>query len=1463
MPNYLSILKILLFISWIQLIIFIIRGISKEFFISLFAFLNNNEIDINAINDAFDYITNFYQLLEVDSSITLDELVSCFEERSNSDQKQFNKFFHNLRTLNNKSPIKEDDFISSGLKQITSTVDGLYRDYNKKYSLIYLQRQKDQDAAKEFYQLIENINNRLESEIELKVPLELFVNLTLNIDINAETFAFLKSIYKSIKEPKEIKINNFEWPHIYDIKFSNKFPSFPLMDSLINYSKKAQINLKEADWMTLSSIEKNAEYFLDKFLNNDISQDSIELYQTIIKAQLLYELSKIQEGEKYHYCKRDSIIKFLNDTSNRSMDINQTLVDLAHHYELNMDKNFVIKIPYFNYKDIISLLFNPIDLALGPLFTDTAVNQYDHEYLKKFELYLLDGSLSFFDLSKMYLVENGINEFNSSSFENLCQYVTSKSSIEKHIQDVIQTLFNAYQISQVVLSDPNKNKLKFDDVTTEFNENFIDKQPYSGFYIAFHPEVIPEIIRIHHLMDDSSFPLSLFAFREYSHQSIVEIKLPVELLSSNLSNDVEELITKISKIIITNINNKRITKFSNLIGFLLDQPPLTLNTQYSEHFRDIILDIISKQLSQVSMKYSIQFIKEKIEKYILVLGSNEWNQLVIEDFTKTNNEFLKFLINPWGEITQSISNEFKEEKDFYYRNISTKLDKFNNIFVKYNNEGFFNKILDSMNNDENELQKKIKEEYIRINQTDDEIKKNPKMQKTAKAWKKYCSHIKRALNLIPEFPGVSHSKFSENGFYQNLHEHLKKDIKVFPSSELDKNLIVIIPKKNSERNDNTVTISYNTGKQKYEVMGQLKTISIMKLPPNTSKERMNLQSKDVDFYFYQVFTDPTAEPIDSFKGTDMENDYNYYCDLLKESDKQFGKIKVNFHNHSFEEFKEQIKELGIKDYKEDQSLKCLSTSSKKLLDNLAKIENYFPISFENQIEIPTETTACLDQFKNFMNQTIHDLSNVNIPHELIDAEDQIVINKKSEFQKILSNVQIFAKKTKPDFDEGTTPYSANEFIIIKSFDKLAMPTIFIDENDKYILNINHLSAKFGPYMKGVLYSKLKIKIINLTKHQIECKYFQDNSIIDLEYENENGFFNLVFPIEKVVFDYNDDTMLNFSGRIEFYEKNSTVSFKEMTYDISLYFVSPKIYFNIQKYSFAIKDGEAQILPFYSIQGSHISICAIPRPLQVKLIELPNNTLSQPKTIKDYNNKKNNVLLSLPMINEQYNHLEMQIDFGLSNTLPAPITCKLDLETNDIFVAMYCDKRKDFSVINPFVTVGNMWRELYILIDYFNPNDHPIKPIFSFKNLISEDFEIKQFDDVTLEPYSRNLKVISFQIRLNKKPKQRKQVENSLEVSIGKLKKKINFSIYMDYVFADTKRNLISTNTYLENCSYWNGNEFIDYKKNDKYNFRENNLIVSSVCYELNLKYSANLVSVKYDYYGEFDSYEEQMKISSV
>ena len=89
--------------------------------------------------------------------------------------------------------------------------------------------------------------------------------------------------------------------------------------------------------------------------------------------------------------------------------------------------------------------------------------------------------------------------------------------------------------------------------------------------------------------------------------------------------------------------------------------------------------------------------------------------------------------------------------------------------------------------------------------------------------------------------------------------------------------------------------------------------------------------------------------------------------------------------------------------------------------------------------------------------------------------------------------------------------SIDEFVrTCKNLDKLIIPTFFLTEND-IVLNINHLSVKLGPFYKGTFYSDLKFRIINLTNNEIKCVFHQNDQIIDLKYENTDGFFYIVFP----------------------------------------------------------------------------------------------------------------------------------------------------------------------------------------------------------------------------------------------------------------------------------------------------------------------------------------------------------------
>ena len=1441
---------------------YLFKGISRTFFNILESILNDDS-DISTFINLIDYISLFYKLLEIDSSITLEGFVSLFEQRS-YDSKQFNKFFQNLRTINNRIAIKSDDQRPINeieeIKPIANAVDSLYQDYNEKYARFYLQGQKDQDAAKEFLQIVENINNRLETEKILKVPYELFVRLTDNMEINTESFAFLKNIYLSIKEVKEPKIKSFEWPHEHVIKFSDETPSFPLIESLINYSKKEQIDFQSANWMTLCSIEKNAEYFLKQFLEKSISQESIMKYQSVIKAQLLCDLSKIPETDKvkkYGFCSRNSIVKFFNEISNRSAEVNQTYIDLAHYYEINMDRNFVISIPTFTSEDTLSMLVNPIDFSPGPLFNDVIINLDDQEFLANSYENLKTKSL--FEVTQLYLADAGIQTPEVNSLEDICRYVTSKSSIENHVQNMVQTFFIAYQISKVAISKEKPKNLQFNDIPDEFNSDFIDKHPFCGFYLAIHPEVKPEIERISKLIGKSSFPLSLFTFRLYSNQDIVEIKLP-STFPSGLSQDVEDFILQISTVITTNYSNGKITKFSNLIGFLLDQVPLTIDTQQSEHFREILLDLISKPKDPILLEYVMRYLHDNIEKMILTIGSNEWNDLIVADYNKNKSDFLKFLMNPWEKALQSIENTFLSEKSNYDDQIRKILDYISNQFTyKYNNRGFFNSIFDAKTKDETELQTKIREEYKRVNQ---QMKVNSVEESMVsnlnKAWISYCSYVVNALNQLKDFPSTSNGRFPDNSFFEPFHKHFDENSGfTHPTSEGEVTLIVFILKDKAKQD---VTISYTNGKQQVYVTGKINNISIMKLPSNLSISDLNIQSNDVEIEYDNVRYDSSAQPRKGFKMKEMLDQFNKYKDLVNQNEEsnddddeatnnKFGKIEVLFNNKNYDEFVLKITELSKKAKSliaASGSLKELSKSSNTILTEIKEIECFFPANFVDNTETPKQTNALLEQFINFINQSERDLNQLSIPDEIINADEQIIINKNSEFNQILGKAKRFAKKPTPVISDETTQYEVKE-INCKEPEKLIIPTIFIDGTD-YCLNITRIYANLGPFYKGCPYTQLKFRIINLTKQNIRCTFQQDDQITGLSYENANGFFFLVFPIDKIAFDYNEDSELKFTGTISFYEMNSETAFKEVPYDISMYFLSPNIYLNIKNQSFAIKDGEAQILPYYAVQNSNLELKVTPYFRQLKFVELPENTAKKPQQPSTVNN---NITLTLPTRNKEEHHLSIQLDFGLSNNMTIPLSLNVDLYDEQFSALMYDDRDKRFVQNNAIATIGNLWRDIYILVSYYNPKSTAVDAVLSFQYNSTRNFEISKPKPISFQPYSHNVELISFKARtISSDFRIDDPASNQLTISIGTNKKIIDFTFSLSFIYHNRNTNKLFTSKSIRYCSYWEDNTFKEYDFRIGYTAKDVNLILSPISMNFYQSDSKHNVGLKFDKNGE-------------
>ena len=525
-----------------------------------------------------------------------------------------------------------------------------------------------------------------------------------------------------------------------------------------------------------------------------------------------------------------------------------------------------------------------------------------------------------------------------------------------------------------------------------------------------------------------------------------------------------------------------------------------------------------------------------------------------------------------------------------------------------------------------------------------------------------------------------------------------------------------------------------------EVTGFVSKIAIFKKPPNISIEKLNLQSNDATIMYDTVFTNPSVGICKKFKYTEMKEYFNNYQKLLNqifENDEEvkIGNIEVKFNTHTYDNFIEKIKEVSneiSKNISEAGSLSQLSKLAETALSKFNTMKDYFPVKFENKTETPKETISCLDQFSEFLNKSELLLKEVEIPKDIIDADEEFVISKDSLFQRILKTAKRFAKNPKPSISGDTTLYDEEEFRrSCKNPEKLIIPTLFYNGNDIY-LNINHLTAKFGPFYKGTPYSDLKFRIINLTKQEIKCIFHQDNEIIDLQFENVEGFFYLVFPISKIEFDYNEDSEIVFTGKISFYSNDSEEPFKEISYDVSLMFLSPNIFLKLEEQSFAIKDGEAQILPYYAISHSNINIRAIPYFRQLKMFELSDNTAKKPR-LSVSSDSSNDIGLVLPYKNIDEEHLSIQLDFGLTADTPVPIPINIDLSDPYFNVLMFDDDIKDFNSY-PNITVSNLWREVYILISYINLSDKRISPIITFDKMNSENFEIRLNKPIVFEPF---------------------------------------------------------------------------------------------------------------------------------
>lgn len=1399
-------------------------GIARSFYI----FLQNllNEFDIHFFNSVTEFIDVFYNEFQIPSSITFEDFVEFTKELEiNFDSSDMGSS-RRIREVTSKIPrdisrysqIPEYENIMNVIKRI--------QEVRQKCQGKLLAAQKDKDAISAFSLFRESILRRKEQEPELGNQLQLLYDLTEAFDgfVNTKILNFLQNTYQTIQITPKPSISTFIWPDEIGLPLSNKVPE-PLIDCLISYSKKIKIVPSQSNWMTLCSIEINPIYYLEAFLQQKLDEEFDSHYKTMIKSRLLSELAQIPNSNgKFDckYCSTHQIIDFLNRFGDRKVKVNENDICHALYYEMNADKDFLLAIPTFTNSDIVPLLINPINKnELGFLFTeDMMIRPEDQTFIISNYNFLVDHTKSINALFMKYLKLNqsSIRDYKDfieqgKSIDVIAEFIANDYSILNPIQNMIAVLYKAYLISNNALVTKPGMSNNFDYSDLQLSNDYIDRFPFCGYYLLLHPEVESQIRKLAEIGNETSFPLSLLAFRVFTNCSIIKFHL------RDIPPSSEELILHINNVLITNITSGKIEKFRNLIGFILEDPPGSFETNSSELFRSALLTVIANpeilNYKSVLQWMIISYLKENISEMICLLGSQRWDDVIRFNLAeKADDPFLKFLINPIHTILIGIQHSYEQKLKDTKKEIEQQWSTIASRYRKnYANSAFYAKLEQATSADEKKLMNKIRDQFFNIPETQESQELRKLIEKSNKIYRIYLSMLLNRYNkVLKEFPQSSYSGGSDFGQLKEIfsselaHSYLDSDVEC--------TIIAIQP----EDPKKLVRIRYKLipSSSYANIDTFCQTIWLMKIDPSkTPLENITVSNATISFYQFRY--NSSFEPY-SKKYTIQEcrkkmDELQKSLDEIRNYHNEFqalGNVSVFFgETNTLEQFKQQLGKIDSDFTKSNiaASFERINRTNDIIIKDFIDLTSYFPIHFIVKNQSPSSTLEAIEGFKEFLAQSIETLKTMKVSDDLVDIEKQ-VNEPVSEFSRLRETVRQFRIDSNPTNSSQIIKitYKDSDLKDLNSRD-LILPTIFKSE-DRFCVNITTIRITAGPYYKGVDKTPFEFKLSNLTNENIRCVFNDFGSPISLEYHNDIKLraLTLQIPIDKIVFNDDYQTDLLFSGKIEFYsESELSQPFKEIPYNIVLKYYLPEVTFSMKNHYFSVEHGKASIIPFWAIDKSPIDIC-LSQPISPFYIRsLPRNEAIQPKS---QGKQDRSITLQLSDESDQ-SHLHMDIHFGSIMNKPISISTEMDIHKPQSGIYLFDENEKYFQSSaaknKTDISIGNIWRPFYIFIDYYNVSSEIITPFLSLTKSPLYEYRIKECP--SFQPNKRAVNVYVIEAKLvSSYRRETKKQDVTLTAVVGPQKMNISFTFHFRFISVSEGRAYFPKSRVIPWVSYYDRNK---------------------------------------------------------
>ena len=1379
---------------------YLFNGLMNDLFV--FTYTIYKKANINLLNDWINWLGLFFKAFgKINYNISFDEFESILYRWKNASESEIIELMNKIDKI--KSIPEGFDFDDRAIQstncvKLFEAINDLYEDLKEKF----LEITENNKVARDFFTLKEKISKLAEkNDSPLKRPYQLLLtNIeSLNQKVSIENYNHINKIFLSINQPstkKGHRENMFQWPTNQNLgQIEEKRQK--ILESLISFSielEKVESLEKAPKWMTLCDLSE-PEFLMKEFLETKtISQETIDYYKSLLRAQLLYALFENSIKDKYEYCNTQKIIFFFNQFNDRFNIVEDNWILIAQKLSQTYPTDFCISIPSFKPLDILSLLLNPLTKQKGCIFNDRNVpEQLINDFNGIFDFIALDESVESFDevssqVTKIiieYANENYPNEYRDyledaeiDEFNEFIQLVKEKN-ILSDIYDLLDQISIALNFSEYITShsnDINAENLDFSDIENiDFNKfnSYINENPCSGFYISQFPEVRSYVSKIKELISNEEtrnekFPLGLFEFRIFSRVQCIQFQIPSDFPNEFVGDFQEFLFKEISKKLIT----RKYKNFSNFIGLLLSSTPNFITEKcYSEHLRNIILNLITHPKEPMLKQEIMKFFKKFLPTILNKLGSPDWNKIINEELKYENKgEVISFLTNPWRFALERIKKEIDEDfqmKEFdVQKAVKAILGMINNL----TSDTSIEQLIENVKKDETDLQDKLVQDYRKVEQNNE--KESETEKELNKQWIEYSKYIKSYLSKIPSLPittvPVSAPPIQGESSFDDFYDFFSQKLLSLPTRKSD--VLAIIPRKS-----NTIyTLSYkHAGKNitlKFFASGKV----MLFIPPkNSSIQSLNLQCEGVEFRILSIQFDIDVVRFKYSRMENIRNTYEAFSKCYQQAQKEdfkgsdriqiiqkIGQVKILFGDVDLETFIEKLKSLNTQHRsKEIKNLISESGYLDKLKNDVADLEKFTAISFSiEHMEKPHATT-------NFLSENLSNIiSSVKInldksKFDLFSSEYQkkheFFTSTSKEFQILFRISQKFLLK--PNAVRSYNVETSNEEMDkIEASEHLLTPSIF-KNGDELNVTIKKIDVNIDPLIFGVDLSPIQIRLGNFTEEEIICEFQQINEELPLpKYHNEVGFLIIEIPVESLckdalVYAKNDEEepekknessphakkksskpsfidiekTFEFDGVISLKTREDPNISSKISYSIKLRYISLTAFVSIKNdHFFAFNDEKTEIVPFLAGSNSKLIFEKFLNK-DIKnsnfldnIFELKDNKAKKPDFKSTINQADNRIIdISTQFIREenpQNASLSANIVFGLTKEKSIPATLHINTipkrqnNVPPISLAIYSDKTMDFESKDALVNIGNLGRKVYFFFGTLNNSDKPIK-----------------------------------------------------------------------------------------------------------------------------------------------------------